>query len=341
MSHVPEPSAETAPRGPIDWNRFAELIGQNRRFLLTTHTRPDSDALGSSLAMDAVLRHLGKEVWIVNGHEVPPGLRFLDPEQRLLQLDSDVTLQRIEPIDVVMILDTSAWAQLGHVKDLIERSGALRIVVDHHVSGDDLQAETFKDPGAEATGRLVAEAADALGVPIGPQMATQLFAALATDTGWFRFSSTTPGTYRLAARLVEAGASPERIYRELYERDTIARLQLIGQAVANARSELDGRLVYSWLTRADFDRVGALPADSEDIINMLLSVGGTEVAIMLTEQTGGGFKVSLRSRSEVDCSRLAERFGGGGHRKASGATLPGPLEESLGRLLDAVRTAMR
>lgn len=333
-------AGETAATA-IDWNRFVELVEPNQRFLLTTHVRPDCDALGSTLAMAEILRLLGKEVWIVNGYAIPPGLRFLDPEGRLLQLDSDVSLRGIEPVDVVMILDTSAWAQLGHVKQLIDETRAVRVVIDHHVSGDHLDAELFKDSSAEATGRLVVEAADALGIALTPQMATQLFAALATDTGWFRFASTTPRTYQLAARLTEAGAAPDRLYRELYERDSLARLKLIGLAVSQVKTDHDGRLIYSWLTRSDFERLGALPADSEDIINMLLSVEGAEVAFMVTQQADGRAKVSFRSRSSVDCSRIAEQFGGGGHRQASGATLSGPLDEALPRLLDVVRAAMR
>ena len=165
--------------------------------------------------------------------------------------------------------------------------------------------------------------------------------ALATDTGWFRFSSTTADTLRLAARLVEAGAEPDQLYKNLYETDSLARLQLIGRALVNTQTELAGRLIHTRLERADFDATGAMPSDSEDIINMMLSVGGTEAAVILVEQPKGGFKVSLRSRCELDCSAIAEQFGGGGHAKAAGTFIEEPLDTARGKILAAVRAAMK
>jgi bifunctional oligoribonuclease and PAP phosphatase NrnA len=214
-------------------------------------------------------------------------------------------------------------------------------VLDHHVSGDDLGAELFKNTHAEATGRLVIEAADALGVRLTPEIARPAFVALATDTGWFRFSSTTAETLRLGARLVEAGATPDQLYQQLYETDSHARLQLIGHALARTQTELGGRLIHTWIGKADFAATGASPSDSEDIINMTLAVGGTQVAVILVEQPTGGFKISLRSRCAVDCSAIAEQFGGGGHKKAAGAFLNEPLELAKEHILAAVRAAMR
>jgi len=242
---------------------------------------------------------------------------------------------------VWIVLDTTAWAQLGAMADALKSSRAVKVVLDHHVSGDDLGAELFKDTDAEATGCLVIEAADHLGVPLAPEIARPAFVALATDTGWFRFSSTTSGTLRLASRLVDAGAQPDQLYKALYENDSYARLQLIGRALACTRTELGGRLICGWLTGADFTATGALPSDSEDIINTMLSVSGTEVAVILVEQSTGGFKISLRSRCQVDCSAIAEKFGGGGHRKAAGAFLNEPLESARQKILDAVRAAMQ
>jgi phosphoesterase RecJ-like protein len=224
--------------------------------------------------------------------------------------------------------------------DVIRGSKAIKVVIDHHVSGDDMGAELFKDPRAEATGRLVIEAADQLGVSLTPEIARPAMVALTTDTGWFRFSSTTAETLRLAARLVDAGAAPDQLYKELYETDSHGRLQLIGRALSHSRTELGGRLIYTWLNQVDFIECGALASDSEDIINMTLAVNGTEVALIFVEQATGGFKISFRSRSDVDCSKLAERFGGGGHKKAAGAFLNEPLESAREKVLGVVRAAM-
>ncbi|HLA85044.1 MAG TPA: DHH family phosphoesterase [Thermoguttaceae bacterium] len=334
-------SARHEARSPVDWDRFGRIVQQYTRFLLTTHVRPDCDALGSTLAMASILESLGKEATIVVGYDMPPNLRWLDPLGRILRMDRDVTQADIDRFDVLMVLDTSAWAQLNHMESVIRSFAGPKLVVDHHVSGDDIGAETFCDSTVEATGRLVAEAAERLGVALTTDTATALFAAVATDTGWFRFGSTTSETYRLAARLVDAGARPHAIYADLYENETLARLRLLGRVMARIETDLDGRLIYTWIDRADFEATGALPTDSEDMINMTLTVDGTEGAVILVEQpAGGAFKVSFRSRCAMDCSKVAGQFGGGGHKAAAGAMLQGDLDTVRRRVLDAVREAM-
>lgn len=325
----------------IPWSRFVDLVRSHERFLLTSHIRPDCDALGSELGMAGILEALGKNVLIVNGQRTPPNLAWIDPRQRIKAIGADVQLADLNDRQVLLVLDTSAWQQLGDMAIVLRSTAAKKAVLDHHVSEDDLGAEAFKDTQAEATGRLVLEAAAQLGVPLTPEIATPLFAAIATDTGWFRFSSTSGGTYRAAGQLLDAGAKPTDIYRSLYEQDTLARLQLIGRTLARAQAELDGRLIYTAIFQDDFKATAALPSDTEDVVNLTLTVAGTQVAVIFVEQTTGKFKISFRSRSAVDCSRLAEQFGGGGHKAAAGATVEGPIEAAQHRVLDAVRAAMR
>lgn len=324
-----------------DWSRFVEIVAASRRFVVTSHIRPDCDALGSELAMAGILEKLGKDVLVCNAFDVPPNYRFLDAGGRLRQLGVDVQAAELEAFEVLVVLDTSAFAQLGAMGDVIRSTGMRKLVIDHHVSGDDLGAELLKDTKAEATGRLVVEAADALGVDLTPEIAQCAFAALATDTGWFRFSSTSAATLQLASRLVAAGADPARLYKDLYEDETLGRLLLTGRTLAKATTELDGRLIYTWIEQSDFEAAGAIPSDSEDMINTLLSVGGTQAAVILVEQPRGGFKISFRSRCDLDCSELAAQFSGGGHKKAAGAFVDGPLEPVRAKVLDAVRNAMR
>ena len=324
----------------IDWPKFVELVRQHRTFLLTSHIRPDCDALGSELGMAEVLNALGKEVLIVNGQPTPPNLAFIDPQRRILALGHDLAASDLPRIDVLMILDTSAWAQLGPMAEVVRGSAARKIVLDHHVSEDDLQALLFKDQQVEATGRLVLEAARRLDVALTPQMAVPLFAAIATDTGWFRFASTRASTYRAAADLIDAGARPEAIFAQLYERDTIGRVRLRGLILSRVQAEREGRLVHTYVLKDDFALCGALPSDTEDVINMTLAIEGTQMAVIAVEQPQGGCKISLRSRCEVDCSRIAEQFGGGGHKAAAGAFLNAPPDVAAARVLDAVRAAM-
>jgi phosphoesterase RecJ-like protein len=317
------------------WSRFAEIVRSHQRFLLVSHIRPDCDALGSELGMAGVLEALGKTVRIVNGQATPPNLAFIDPAKRIGVINQTIQPADLADIEVLMILDTSAWAQLGPMSDFIRAFGGKKVIVDHHVSEDDIGAEQFKNTRAEATGRLVVEAAEALGVNLTPEMAMPLFAAVATDTGWFRFASTSAGT-----KLMGAGANPAAIYAALYEQDTLGRMKLRGRILSRIESELDGRLAHTYVLKNDFKETGSLPSDTEDMVNFCLAIKGTEVAVIFVEQQGGGFKISFRSRSAVDCSQLAEIYGGGGHKAAAGAFVQGPLVDVQSLVLGAVRKAM-
>lgn len=323
----------------INWQAFAKVINQHQSFVLTSHIRPDCDALGSELGMACVLRSVGKDVQIVNAHRTPPALQFLDPAGRI-----DVLGDSIEPDDVradcLMVLDTSAWAQLGDMADVFRKSSAQKIVLDHHVAEDDLGATFFKDVFSEATGSLVVQAADALSVPLTREMAFPLFAAIATDTGWFRFGSVTAETYRVIARLLEAGVVPAEIYGDLYERDTLGRVKLRGRVLSRVASLRGGKLVHTHVLKEDFEDTGAEPSDTEDAVNLTLAIEGTKVAVIMVEQIRGGFKLSFRSRCDVDCSEVARNFGGGGHKAASGAFLEGTLADVQAKVLPVVEAAM-
>lgn len=325
----------------IDWAPLADLIETHDRFLVTTHIRPDGDALGSEVGMAGLLRQKGKDVRVVNVSPTPPRYDFLDPNSSLFEHFGTTT----GPADltdrhVAIILDLSAWNQLGDMAEFIRRFPGPRAVIDHHVSQDDLGATFFKDQAAEATGILVMRAIRALGATLTPEVAEGLLTAIAMDTGWLRHSNTRPGTLRAVAELMEAGAKIDDIYRKLFERNTLGRLRLMGATLSAVRVEKDGRIAYSTISRDDLLRTGAIPQDSEDLIDIVASVRGVEAAVLFIEQRRGGVKVSFRARGGLDCSLLAGRFGGGGHREAAGATLPDPLPDCVARVLGAVHEAL-
>lgn len=324
----------------VHWKAFIDQISHYESFVLVSHIRPDCDALGSELGMAELLRTIGKKVRIINAHRTPPTLQFLDPAENIEVLGDNVEAEDIS-CDCIMILDTSAWAQLGDMGDVIRAARCDKIVLDHHVGEDDLGATMYKDYQAEATGHLVVQAAAALGVPLTRSMSMPLFAAIATDTGWFRFPSVTPETYRVVARLIEAGVVPSEVYGDLYERDTIGRLRLRGTILARTTAELDGALMHTYVRKEDFEATGALPSDTEDAINLTLAVEGALAAVIFVEQLRGGFKLSFRSRCGMDCNQVACHFGGGGHKAAAGAFQEGTLEEVSERVLSVVRDAMK
>ncbi len=323
----------------IDWPRLAEIVASHESFLLTSHRRPDCDALGSEIAFAAILERLGKQVVILNADPVPPHLAFIDPAQRAKVLGVDHTLESPPEHDVLVVLDTCAWGQLGEMADLVRATPALKVVLDHHVGADDLNAVEFKNTTAVATGCLVVEAADALGVELTKEMADALFAAIATDTGWFRFRTVGADAYRTAARLLDAGAEPADVFTSLYEQSTPERVRLRGRILQRVQVKNNGRLAYTVVNQADFTETGALPGDTEDVVNVPLTIRGVEAALFFFEQTGG-YKVSFRSRGPLDCNAVAGQFGGGGHKAASGAFVEGKWEEVESRVLDAVFQAM-
>jgi phosphoesterase RecJ-like protein len=225
--------------------------------------------------------------------------------------------------------------------DVIRAPSCDKMVLDHHVGEDDLGATMYKDYQAEATGHLVVQAADALGVPLVRQMAAQLFAAIATDTGWFRFSSVTSETYRVIARLVDAGVVPAEVYSDLYERDTLAKLKLRGLILSRTVSELDGALMHTYVEARDFEALGAVPSDTEDVVNMTLAVENAKAAVIFSGQLRGGVKLSFRSRCDMDCNEIARQFGGGGHKAAAGAFIDGTVDDVRDKVLPVVIDAVR
>jgi phosphoesterase RecJ-like protein len=323
---------------PIDWTPFVELVRRPRRFLLTTHVRPDGDGLGSMLALAEALEALGKEVRMVIASTYPPRYAFLDPGRRIQYFEAPGEEER--SAEAVVVLDTGTWNQLGQLGPFLRGLAVPKAVIDHHLTQDDLGALRLVDMTAEATGRLAQEAVRALGVAVSARMASNLFVAVAMDTGWFRHSNTSPATFALVSELVAAGARPEPLYDELFERNTLARLRLVGLILERLTVEHGGQVAYTELHRGDYEATGATPQDSEDLVNYTRSVQGVEVGLFFAEQPRGGIKVSFRSRGGVDVARVAETFGGGGHRQASGAVLQTSLAEARARVLQAVAAAL-
>jgi phosphoesterase RecJ-like protein len=323
---------------PIDWAPFVHLVRQHQRFLLTTHVRPDGDGLGSMLALADALARLGKSARMIVASIYPPRYDFLDPARHIHRFHPPGDEYR--DCDAVLVLDTGTWNQLGDFGTLLRQLPQPRAVIDHHITQDDLGGIRLVDTTAEATGRLIHEAITALGVPLSAEAAHCLFVALAMDTGWFRHRNTTASTLVLASRLVEAGARPTDAYESLFEQNTLGRLRLTGLVLERLQLGHGGRIAHTEIRKGDYETTGAVPQDSEDLVNYTRSIAGTEVGLFFMEQPRGGIKVSLRSRQKIDVAAIAEQFGGGGHRLASGCTLETTLEEARRRVLAAVVAAL-
>jgi phosphoesterase RecJ-like protein len=323
---------------PINWSPFVDLVRRHQRFLITTHVRPDPDGLGSQLGLAGALEQMGKNVRLVISSVWPKRYDFLDEERRIKRFEPPGAEYR--DAEVIIVLDTGTWGQLGDFGAFLKTMNVPKVVIDHHLSQDDLGALQLLDTTAEATGRLVYEAIQALSQKITPKIADQLFAALSTDTGWFRHPNTTPATFTLASQLASAGARPTQLYEHLYERSTPGRMKLLGLVMGRLRTVANGQIALTEIYVADYAATGATPQDTEDMVNVTRSLAGVEVGLFFLEQPAGGVKVSFRSRERIDVAKIAEQFKGGGHRLASGATLDTSLADAEARVLKAVESAL-
>lgn len=325
---------------PIDWQPLIDIIHSHQRFVISSHVRPDADAIGSEVGLCNLLEQLGKTVRIINPSATPTHLSFLDPTARIRKIGEGVTVEEACDTDVHMIVDTSAWQQLTELRKTLETTPAKKVVVDHHISSDHLGAEQFKDTTASAAGVLICELAEALGVTPTVEAGTALFAAIATDTGWFRFPNADERTLRRAAWLISLGVQPHAIYKELYEKSSLARIRLHGRVLSRVSVEFGGAMGMTFVMQKDFEETGAHPSDTEDLVNTCLTIDGTRCAIILVEQKSGQVKVSFRSRSGLDVAKVAEQFGGGGHKLASGAMLAGPFANAQTVVMQAMEKAL-
>lgn len=296
------------------------------RFVLTSHARPDGDAIGSALACCQVLRAMGKQADVVLHDGVPRIYRALPFADQVLQADR---IGGNYEAAIILECDSIHRTRLEGLED------RFLISIDHHVSGRPFAHVNWIDPDAVATGEMVFRLARKAGTPFSPEIATCLYTALMTDTGSFMFQGTNERTFALARELVLAGADPSHCARSIYFAHSVAKMRLLGEALRNLNTE--GPVGWTWVTREQMERWGAKEEDCEGLVNYVLSIGEVEVAAFFRELPDGRFRVSLRSKGKLDVAKVAEGFGGGGHECASGCSLDGPLDHALGEVLEILR----
>lgn len=301
-------------------------IGRRDRFLLTSHARPDGDAVGSVLACWQILRRLGKEAQVVMADPVPVIYRPLP------FADSIVQAREIHNrFDAAIILECDS-VQRTRLEGL---DGRFLINIDHHSSGRPFAHVNWIDPHACATAEMVYRLARQAGVPISPEIATCLYTAVLTDTGSFSFVGTNEHTFALARELVLCGADPARIAQGVYFSHPTSKMRLLGAALSNLHRE--GNVTWMWVTRELIARCEASDEDCEGLVNYALAIEGVQVSIFFRELADHRYRVSLRSKGEVNVAKVAEHFGGGGHDCASGCSIDGPLSVAVARIMEQLR----
>lgn len=309
----------------------ARVLASGRRFLLPLHLTPDGDSAGSALGLAWLLGRMGWEVVVSYERDPLPALyRFLPGADRVVPLAG----VRGE-FSAAVFLDMTDPGRAGEATRA--RTADITVVnVDHHPTNSGFGQVRYLDAEAPAVGEMVVHIADALGVPLDREAATCLYVALMTDTGSFQYDNATPRAFRAAARLVEAGADPATLARRVYESRSPASLRLLHLALGTLGVEAGGRVAHVSLTREMLTRAGATLADSDGLINYPRSLEGVEVALLFREEEDGRIKVGFRSR-RVDVGKLAASLGGGGHARAAGCLLEGPLEVAREVVLSRVR----
>lgn len=301
------------------------------RALMLGHVHPDADVLGSLLALGLALESRGWTVAWGGPHPVPRVLEFLPGAERYRTL-GDVA----GPLDVVVSADCPNPDRTEGLLAAARRAGATVVNIDHHPDNRRYGDVNWIEPTAAATGEMVYALLGALGAPLTPAIATNLFTAIHADTGSFRYSNVTPQTFRVAAALVAAGADPAAVAERLYERRPAEALRWLAAVLDRVELSADGRI--AWLALP----AGLVPesfVEAEDLVAYPRSIASARVACLFRERDGA-VKVSLRGKGDVDVSRIAARFGGGGHPNAAGCTVPGPLPVATRAVLAAVRAAL-
>jgi phosphoesterase RecJ-like protein len=321
-------------KSPRIVRKIIDAIRDSESVCVAGHIRPDGDCIGSQLGLALALRNEGKKVVCWNEDPVPAKLAFLDT-QKLFELPVPG-----RSFDCVIATDCASFERLGTVRQCISDRKVF-INIDHHASNTryaDLNWVSSREP---SSGELIYRLLKDAKWPITRPIADCLFTAVSTDTGSFQYPSTTPGTFNVASHLVERGADLARISQEVYESYPLARVNLLRHVYNKFHLTHDKRTAYFWLKKRDYIRTGALPDDSEGLIDHIRAIQGVVVACLFEEVQPGLTRISLRSKSpEVDVNAIAGQFGGGGHPAAAGARIEGKPIATQRRVLNAVRKAL-
>lgn len=318
---------------------LAGILEPGRRVCLTTHVNPDGDGLGSEVGLVHLLRAIGVTVTVANPTRTPPRFEFLFRD--LPGVDkSGEAIKEIRRADALVVLDISDLGRLGMLTEAVRERGISVPVgcVDHHVSPGTLpNGPRYLDPKAAATGELIVEIAMANEWPLTKPAARALYVAILTDTGGFRFSNTHPRTLRIAAELLDRGIDPEAIYLDIYAGAPEGRVRLLADVLQTLVVEPEIGLAWLTVPPGAIERHGVGTDDLDGVVEHARSITGIKMALLFREIGQGRIKVSLRSVGDVDVAAFAQPFGGGGHAKASGLSLEGPMAEVQTRILADAR----
>ena len=321
--------------------KIISLIDGCHKVLISSHQDPDGDSVGSQLALAELLESRGKTCRIINQGPLSSRYAFLDPRRKILNLDNlKAGKDDLAGFDPVFVLDCTSLSRLGQVEKLLPPQATL-INIDHHPDNGRFGSVNYLDVSASATGEMIFSILEACDYSVSPAAATQLYAAILSDTGRFKFPNTSSRCLEVCAKLVASGADPKQVTNQIYFNHSPGFLKLLGSILSSPEIMDRGRICAMTLGRALLADLEIDPREVEGVVDYSLFVKGVEIGLLFTEKGEGRTKVNLRSQNEYDVAKIARLFGGGGHRNAAGCTLNSNLEQTKRTVLDQVRRTLK
>lgn len=306
---------------------IAQELKNNERFLMATHVNPDGDAIGSLGALALVLEGMGKQVVAYCQDEVPEFLRFLPYADRIVR-----EISGLDRFEVAVVLDCGAFDRIGSAVEVLQHVGKI-IHIDHHSSSGDFGQLNLVRPECSSTAEILYEIFQAIPVSLTPEVAENIYTAILTDTGSFRFANTTARTLAIAAEMVSLGVAPEKVAGEIYDSMSPERIELLARSLDTLTLRSNGRVAAMHVSRRMLEETGTSFIDTDGFVNYPRAISSAEIAIFFRELDADEVNVSLRSRSGHDVAEFARIHGGGGHHNAAAFRLGGSLSEVVEKVL--------
>lgn len=314
-----------------EFQQIVAAIHQRQRFVVSSHARPDGDSIGSQLAFAYAARALGKEVTVVNRDAAPPPLMAF-PGVSAITIADAVS----GDFDAAVIMECGDLARPGVAG--LERQFLINI--DHHPGNTGYGDINWFDSSAAACGEMVFDLVGALGVPLTREIATHIYLAILTDTGSFHYSSISPRTFDICRQTLEAGVDAVAVARSVYDSNNMGRLKLFGAVLSAMQIDPSGRIAIVYLDHEMARAAGGTYEDTEGLINLPLTVKEIQAVVFFKQNDGDEYRVSMRSKGEIDIGSVAKSFGGGGHKNAAGCTVTGPIDVLQKLFLEKIEQAI-
>jgi phosphoesterase RecJ-like protein len=323
-----------------DWDSVRKFLADKKKLLVTAHVHPDGDAIGSQMALAHFLWQMEKQVYLLSCDHTPKFFQFLDPNGHIKLFRAEEHLPLIKSLDGAVVVDISDWRRLQEIGEAMRQFSIPVACIDHHIPTDVMGKVQVLDQSASSTGELLYDFFMDSHAVFTPEIVEALYTCILTDTGSFRFSNTTAVTHRIAADLLTRGVDYRKIYEHVYETYSKNRSLLLGHLLANMHFEREDRLAWFVLSQDLLKKTGAELWEAEGFSELPRSIEGNEISLMFTESENNTTKVSFRSKGRIAINELANKFGGGGHKFASGATLAMPLNEAIAIIVQEAKNLL-